>query len=326
MDYRMSPGLPITGSGATTANNTACAQTNGQSLCNMTTCATSGTTIKGVITQGSQFSVSGGVFYMDPAFPTVGYPYAGSTGTVDAALTVPTGCGSPYNSYGAIGTVNMTIAYIPNTDRFGNSTSSPWGTTTWDGIVEQVNPSTAPSNTPVTTGNSLTRNLTGLWSSYSTTGTNTAIGANGTPSNKFPSGPFSGYYRPDLPNSIGITSMNTAVNEAINVRANAVAGTNPSGFAHPASKYTVTIDALYLTGNSSDPVDPYFLQYLTNQANVTVPSCAYTATSYPYVTTYTSNSHYLTSQAQGAYASTASTTQLAAAFSQIAASILRVTQ
>jgi hypothetical protein len=120
--------------------------------------------------------------------------------------------------------------------------------------------------------------------------------------------------------------MNTAMNEAIAIRTNAAAGTNPSGFANPSNKYTVMIDAIYLQGNGGDPVDPYFLQYLTNQANLTVPSCIYTASSYPYSITYTSNPHYVSTQAQGAYASTASTTELASAFSQIAASLLRITQ
>ena len=120
--------------------------------------------------------------------------------------------------------------------------------------------------------------------------------------------------------------MNTAVNEAIAIRTNAAAGTNPAGFANSTSKYTVTIDAIYLQGNGGDPVDPYFLQYLTNQQNLTVPSCIYTASTYPYTTTYTSNPHYATGQAQGAFVSTASTAELSAAFSQIAGSLLRITQ
>ncbi len=333
LDYRMSPGLPITGSGSSSANNTACADTTGSSLCNMTTCATSGTTVQGVVTQVSGFGriapftspIMDGNMNMYAAFNQP-YPFTGSTSGGDASPAVPAGCTSgSYSNFNNAGAVQMNLAYIPSTDRFGNSTSSPWSDSTWDGIIEQVNYNTAPSGTPITPGNSNQKNLTGLWSSYPTIGANTAIGS-ASPSNKFPSGPFSGNFRIDLPNTIGIVSMNTAVNEAIAIRTNAAAGTNPSGFSNPSSKYTVMIDAIYLQGNGGDPVDPYFLQYLTNQANLTVPSCIYTASSYPYTTTYTANPHYNSAQLQGAYASTASTTELASAFSQIAASLLRITQ
>jgi Flp pilus assembly protein TadG len=324
VDYRMGPGAPVTsGTGSGSSNNTACADTSGQSLCAMTTCATSGTTMLGAMTQVSGFSVTGGTMNLLQGFDQP-YPFTGSTsGSGDVTPTYATGCSAwPINSAGG---VQMSIANIPSTDRFGNSTSSPWSSTTWDGILEQVNSYTAPSGTPITPGNSATKNLTGLWSAYSTTGTNT-VPSGTTPSNKFWStSPFSGYFRPDLPNTVGIVSMNTAMAEAIAIRTNAAAGTN-TGFANPTSKYTVMIDAIYLQGNAGDPVDPYFLQYLTNQANLTVPSCIYTASSYPYTITYTSNPHYNSAQAQGAYASTASTTELASAFAQIAASLLRITQ
>jgi|HubBroStandDraft_6_1064221.scaffolds.fasta_scaffold80212_2 Flp pilus assembly protein TadG len=327
VDWRMGPGAPVC-AGCTTAqinaNNTACSDSSGQSLCDMTTCATSGTTMLGTMTQVSGFAVNGGTMNLLQGFDQP-YPFTGSTsGSGDATPTYATGCSAwPINSAGG---VQMSIAYIPSTDRFSNSTSSPWSSSTWDGVLEQVNSYTAPSGTPITPGNSATKNLTGLWSAYSTTGTNTVPSGN-TVSNKFwSSSPFSGYFRPDLPNTVGIVSMNTAMNEAIAIRTNAAAGTNPSGFANPSNKYTVMIDAIYLQGNGGDPVDPYFLQYLTNQANLTVPSCIYTASSYPYSITYTSNPHYVSTQAQGAYASTASTTELASAFSQIAASLLRITQ
>jgi Flp pilus assembly protein TadG len=322
-DWRMGPGPPITsGTGSGSTNNTHCANST-PTLCIMTTCATSGTTMLGAMTQTSGFSVTGGTMNLLQGFDQP-YPYTGSTsGSGDATPTYAPGCSAyPINSNGGVQT---SIAYIPSTDRFGNSTSSPWSSTTWDGIIEQVNLTTAPSGTPITPGNSNAKNLTGLWSSYPSIGANTAIGSN-PPSNKFPSGPFSGHFRPDLPNTVGIVSMNTAMNEAIAIRTNAAAGTNPSGFANPGNKYTVMIDAIYLQGNGGDPVDPYFLQYLTNQASLTVPSCIYTASSYPYSITYTSNPHYNSAQAQGAYASTASTTELASAFSQIAASLLRITQ
>jgi Flp pilus assembly protein TadG len=328
-DYRMSPGVAnnthLSGSAAT--NNTSnCGDTSGQSLCDMATCVTSGTTIQGVISQGSGFSVTGGNMYLLQAFST-NYPYTGTLGSGDGnqsngVINLPSGCsgGSWYGSYTAAGAVQGTIAYIPSTDRFGNNTSG-----LWDNYLEQVNSHTAPSGTPITPGNSATKNLTDLWSSYTTTGTNTAYSGY-SPSNKFPSGLFTGDFRPDLPNTIGVVSLNTAYNEAKNLQANASAGTNPGGYSNATAKYSVTIDAIYLQGNGGDPIEPYFLQYLSNQVNLTVPSCIYTASTYPYTTTYTSNPNYVSTQPAGTYVSVTSTAQLSTAFEQIAGSLLRITQ
>jgi hypothetical protein len=66
-------------------------------------------------------------------------------------------------------------------------------------------------------------------------------------------------------------SLNTAYNEAKAIQSNASSGTNPGGFANPAAKFSVTIDAIYLQGNGQDPIEPYFLQYLSNQISLQVP-------------------------------------------------------
>jgi hypothetical protein len=271
-DRRMSPGVANNSNlNATTTptaanNTTACGDSSGQSLCIMATCVTSGSTIQGEISQGGNFSVNGGNLYLEQALGT-NYPYTGTLGSGDATPALPAGCsgGSWYGSYTAMGAVQGTIAYIPTTDRFGNSTSG-----LWNNYVEQVNPGTAPSRKPITPGNSATKNLTGLWSSYTTTGSNTAFpGYN--PSNYFPSGLFNGQFRDDLPNTVGIVSLNTAYNEAKAIQSNASSGTNPGGFANPAAKFSVTIDAIYLQGNGQDPIEPYFLQYLSNQISLQVP-------------------------------------------------------
>ena len=333
-DFRMSPGaanntnLSSTTTPTASANTTSCGDTSGQSLCDMSTCVTSGTVIQGAMTQASGYSVTGGTMYLLQAFST-NYPYIGNLGSGDPSPSLPAGCsgGSWYSSYTAAGAVQGTIGYIPTTDRFGNSTSG-----LWNGIIEQVNSHTAPSGTPITPGNSATKNLTGLWTSYSSTGANTAIPSGGTPSNYFPSSgsynptAYQGQFRPDMPNTIGIVSMNTAYNEAKAIQSNASAGTNPSNYSNPGNKYTVTIDALYLQGNGGDPVDPYFLQYLSNQVNLQVPSCIYTATTYPFTITYTANPNYVSGPPSGAYIAASSTEQLSVAFSEIAGSLLRITQ
>jgi len=358
-DWRMGPGVANNANLSTTTTPTASQNTNNcnnstPTMCIMTTCVTgSATTIQGEISQGSGFSVDGGNMYLEQAFGS-NYPYTGTLGSGDASPTLPSGCNGgswPYGSYTDNGAVNATIAYIPNTDRFGNSTSGPWGVNssnssgsftlnnpsgsgTWTnggtgGIVQQVNSGTAPSNAPMSPNNSSsppgTKNLGGPWSSYTSTGSGTEWpGKN--PSNTFPAGPFSGQFRPDLPNTAGIVSLNASYNMAQTLQSNASTGSNPSSYSNPTVKYSVTIDAIYLQGNGGDPISPYFLQYLTNQVNLQNPSCVYTASTYPYTPTYFANPNYVSGQPQGQYVAVSSTTQLAAAFEQIAASLLRVTQ
>ena len=321
-DYRMSPGpanASLTGS-AKTANNTACSDSSGTSLCDMGTCVTSGTSITGVITQVSGFATNGGVMNLLKAFGT-NYPYTGTLGSGDSSSpSLPSGCGSTYSDYTSAGAVQGTIAYIPSTDRFGNSTSG-----LWDGVIEQVNSHTAPSGTPITPGNSSSKNLTGLWSSYTTTGTNTAYSGH-NPGNTFPSGSFNNYFRPDLPNTIGVVSLNTAYNMVKTMQANALAGSNPANWSNPTNKYKLTLDAIYLQGNGGDPIEPYFLQYLSNQTSLQSPSCIYVASSYPYTVSYVTNPNYVSSAPQGSFVAASSTTQLSVAFAQVAGSLLRVTQ
>ncbi len=315
-DYRMSPGTARSGDSNPTpraGTSGSCGDTSGQTLCDMASCVTSGTTMQGILGQGNGFSTAGGNVSLQQAFAT-NYPYTGTVGSGDASPSLPSGCAS----------WSAAIAYIPTTDRFGNSTSG-----LWNNVVEQVNPSTAPSNAPMSPQNLSTppgtKNLTGLWSSYTTVGTNTAFpGQN--PSNTFPSGPFSGYFRNDLNNTIGIVSLNTAYNEAKQIQSNASSGTNPSNYSNPTSKYSVTIDAIYLQGNETDPIEPYFLEYVSNQQNLQVPSCVYTATVYPYTPTYTSNPNFVSSQPSGQYVAVSSSSQMSTAFEQIAGSLLRVTQ
>lgn len=355
-DWRMGPGpanntnLTASTTPTASANTTNCGNST-PTMCIMSTCVTSGTATWAAasITQASGFATAGGTMYLEQPFST-NYPYTGTLGSGDAVPGVPAGCTSEYSSHTSAGMVQAAIAYIPSTDRFGNSASGPWGVDsfssgtytlnnpsgsgTWTnggtgGIVEQVNTGTAPSSAPMSPNNSSsppgTKNLGGPWGSYTSTGSNTAFpGQN--PSNTFPSGPFSGHFRPDLPNTIGIVSLNTAYNMAQTIQANASAGTNPSGYSNPTSKFSVTIDAIYLQGNGGDPIAPYFLQYLTNQQNLQVPSCVYEATSYPYTPTYISNPNYVSGQPSGSYIAVSSSAQLAVAFEQIAASLLRITQ
>src|SRR5262249_43466878 len=157
-DYRMGTG-PAYNTGLTTSqqttNNTNCASssagngsTTASGLCNMAVCATSTSAVTGVLGQGAGFQVTGGSISLFQGFST-NYPYKGTLGSGDSSPSYPSGCSSVQSSF----------AYIPNTDRFGNSTSGSWDTSSgvltygtsssgYDNVVEQVNPNTAPNNAP----------------------------------------------------------------------------------------------------------------------------------------------------------------------------------
>lgn len=280
VDTRLGPAKSTPAAPNTPAGNTAnCTNGSGTLTCvNMpVACASSPSTVRGVITQTCGFNVNsggrGGLYKAfdsdpDPVFPS-GCPTSGMT------------------------MVNQTLAYIPNTDAFNNSTHGPW-----DNWLYQVNNKCAPSGTPITQGNSACKNLGDLWSNYPTTGA-------GAPSNTFEFGPYRGKFRPDLANAIGVVSMNTAVNEAAKIRAD--------------STYKIVIETIYLQGNSGDPVDRQFLQILSNQD--TIQPIIYDPNAAPYP-----NPYYQANQQKGMYLATTSNLQLMQLFAQVASSLLRISQ
>jgi Flp pilus assembly protein TadG len=283
VDTRLGPsGGSPTPSDSPTGNQANCLDGSGTKVCqNMpVACAGSPATVHGVITQTANFDVTsgqrGGLY---KAFDT------------DSSPTFPSGCPTS-----GITMVNQTIAYIPDTDAFGNSTHGPW-----DGWLYKVNNQCAPSGTPITSGNSSCKYLGDAWSN------NAGIGA-GAPSNFFQSGPYKDKFRPDLANTIGVTSMNSAVNEANKIRSD--------------TTYKITIDTVYLQGNGSDPVDRRFLQIVSNQLNI--QQIIY-ETGYPHVAAYP-NTYYQSTQQQGLWLATANATDLNSLFAQVASSLLRISQ
>jgi hypothetical protein len=269
--------------------------TGGMAVCT----TTAGLTVTGVITQTAGYSVTGGSRGgLFPMFSTSATP------------TAPAGCDATAGS-----TVSsQTIAYIPNTDFFGNSTinlvnssgatvTSPWfqwiyGDTNSAG--DHVNYSCAPAGTPITTGNTLCKNLGSPW----TTSPYNALGA-GAPNNTFQGGPYKGFLRPDTPNSIGVASMTSATNMAYTIRSD--------------TTYNPVIDAVYLQGNGGDPVDRAFLQIVTNQQNIEPIIYDSAAAAY-------TNPYYQSTQQTGIWAPTSSALQLTAMFQEIASSLLRISQ
>ena len=290
------------------SGGTGCVSTSGTG--GLPVCTTTAATVKAAIAQWANFSTSGGQRGADKMFST------------DSAPSSPAGC----PSYTSTAFTSQTIAYIPNTDYFGNSFvniqtgASSSATSPWFGWLYQVNSQTAPSGTQITSGNSATKNLGALWSSYSTTGV-------GAPNNTFTSGPYSGYLRPDTPNSIGVASMTSAANMAYTIRAD--------------TTYNPIIDVVYLQGNGSDPVDRSFLQLVSNQkyiepilyqANPPCPdgalASAATATGAAgcQANGAFNNPYYQANQQEGLWEPTASTLQLQSMFQAIASSLLRISQ
>ncbi len=284
-------------------------------------CTTTAGTIKAAIAQWAGVSYSGGTRGAANIFST------------DSSPTIPSGCASQsFTGGGSDATVftSQTIAYIPNSDFFGNSlinietgnTTTPTATSPWFQWLFQVNPQTAPSSVTITSGNSATKNLGDYWTNDSTTG----VGAD---HNTFTSGPYSGYLRSDLPNTIVAASMTSATNEAYAIRSD--------------TTYNPVIDVVYLQGNSTDPVDRTFLQLVSNQQYIQPllyqqsPGCSSSTDVGALFNVFNSsgcnsstgtflNPYYVSAQQEGMWEQTADSTQLTAMFEAIASSVLRLSQ
>jgi Flp pilus assembly protein TadG len=215
--------------------------------------------------------------------------------------------------------IRQYIAYIPNTDIYGNDLvngvpatgTSPYGTITngfdtrknW---IYQVNQECSPD--PTVQPNC--KNVGGLWSNFSTIGTG---------SNFFPStnpyvnanvyGTPTAYLRPDQPNTIVAASMNGTMAEAFTIRSD--------------TTYHPVIHTIYLTGNGTDSVDHEFLAIVANAPSITA---------LPYDATYNSandpvlyaNPAYRTDQETGKYLVTSDKNALSGLFAQLASEVLRL--
>jgi Flp pilus assembly protein TadG len=234
---------------------------------------------------------------------------------------------------------SQTIAYIPNTDYFGNSfttiqtggsstATSPWfqwiyGDT--DATADHVNYTCAPSGVTITSGNSSCKNLGDFWTNHSTLGA-------GADHNTFQTGPYTGYLRPDTPNSIGTASMTSATNMAFTIKSD--------------TTYNPVIDVVYLQGNGSDPVDRSFLQLVSNQQYIqplvyqsspacpdgaldnvaNASTCLVSGNSLGLPAGTFTNPYFQSSQQEGLWEQTADTLQLESMFQAIASSLLRISQ
>lgn len=301
--YSLNPPAPPAQSGSTYGIANSCANgvgvqdANGNwsnGICvNMPVVCTSATaTFQGTLAQwGAQNSYGAATYGLAP--PTDG-----------ASVTIPPSCS--YTSTLPATTIRQFIAYIPDTDIYGNSLhgvsatgTSTYGTVTGgydtrDYWLFQVNNLCSPD--PSITPNC--RNTGGPWSSYSSTGSG---------SNMFPSGStYHGYFRPDQPNSVVAASMNGTMAEANKIRSDTT--------FHPV------INTIYLTGNATDAVDREFLAIVANAPQITaLPYDPVNFVPYP-------NPAFQSTQASGKYLVTADRNELTSLFAQMASEVLRLSQ
>lgn len=191
--------------------------------------------------------------------------------------------------------VRQFIAYIPDTDIYGNSLHG-----IRDFWLFQTNQLCSPD--PTVTPNC--KNTGDLWASHA------AIGSG---SNFFPNtniytnaNTYRGFFRPDQPNSIVAASMNGTLSEAFKIRAD--------------TTYHTVIHTIYLTGNGTDSVDREFLPMVANFP--IIPALPYDPVSFlPYA-----NPAFQAQQEQGKYFVTADRNQLQSLFAQLASEVLRLSK
>lgn len=240
--------------------------TSNSTLCSMPVCTTKSGTVSGAISQSPNYLGTGNTNGLSKDFDSDPTPSG-----------FPSGCPTSNNG------LRQTLAYIPDIDRWGNSTHS--FNDTW---VYPVNKQCNPSGTCAYTG--------GLFANYPTVGTG---------SNFFTSGPYQGHWRFDQPTTIGAAGMNTAINQGYAIRSD--------------TTYNIVIHSIFLLGNGSDPVQKYFLPFISNLQEVpALPLYEPTGTS-PIV-----NPYYQSSQQTGLFFAASDKSQLAGLFAQIASSLLRL--
>jgi len=232
-----------------------------------------------------------------------GGPTYGLASPVDnVAVSIPGSC--TYTSALAGTNVRQFIAYIPDSDAYGNSlhgvTATGSGPTVSGGMVTrdtwlyQVNSLCSPDASVSPN----CKNTGGLWSGFATTGMG---------SNFFPAGTaYAGFFRPDQPNTLVAASMNGTMAQAYTIRSD--------------TTYHPVINVIYLTGNGTDAVDREFLPIVANYP--TIPALPYDPLSY---TAYT-NPAFQTGQETGQYYVTADRNQLTSLFAQLASEVLRLSK
>jgi Flp pilus assembly protein TadG len=265
-------------------------------------CTNAAQTIYGALSQISGQNPYGGDTW-GLQDPTSGVISADAPNAPDSWSGLPSSCNVNPSPPSPPGTdMRQFVAYIPDTDAYGNSLhgvaatgTSPYGSVsggleTRDFWLFQTNGLCSPDGTVVPN----CKNTGGPWAGV-------AIGSG---SNKFTAGAYSGFFRPDQPNTIVAASMNGTMAEANKIRSD--------------TTYHPVINTIYLTGNGSDSVDHEFLAVVANAAQISPLPYDPTGT-LPYA-----NPAYQTTQETGKYLVTADKNQLANLFAQLASELLRI--
>ncbi len=283
--------VPPNQTGSTYGITNSCSDnsTNGAVCVSMPVTCTGGTTVRGTIAQDSNQNSYGGTF---------GGLYQPMS--TDPAIQYPAACNS-----GSGNLLRQMIAYIPDTDIYGNSTHGVIATTSGptvcisgacNGLVSRDQWLYQIDNACNPDPNIGCKNLGDLWKNHTNIG---------SASNLMDNGPYKNYLRTDQPNTIVAASMNTAMAEADKIRAD--------------TKFHIVINSIYLTGNGADAIDHEFLPIMSNFA--TIPALPYdVGTGFtPYA-----NPAFQQDQQAGQYLVTADKSQLGALFAQLASEVLRL--
>lgn len=230
-----------------------------------------------------------------------------------ASVTIPGSCS---NTSGLPDTsIREFIAYIPDTDIYGNSlhgvVATGTGPTvaggmvtrdTWLFQVPTANWTCSPDPTVVPNCKSLGDQISN-YPGVLKTGSNFFPATNTLYAN---ANTYAGKFRPDQSNTIVAASMNGTMAEAYRIRSD--------------TTYHPVIHTIYLTGNGSDSVDREFLPIVANAAQIT--ALPYDAVSYvPYT-----NPAYQTGQETGKYLVTSDKGALTSLFAQLASEVLRLSR
>jgi hypothetical protein len=278
---------------------------NNEAVCvNMpAVCTNAGDTIFGTIAQwGNQNSWGASTYGL------VAADNGGSHNVIlPGSCNGPPGTNPPYISVLDGTNMRQFVAYIPDTDFYGNNlhgvTATGAGPTvvgglvTRDGWLYQTNQECSPD--PTVSPNC--KNTGDFWSNH---------GGVGSGSNFFSAGAYINHFRPDQPNTIVAAAMNGTMSEAFRIRSDAT--------------YHPVIHSIYLTGNSLDSVDREFLPIVANAAQITaLPYDPQYNSTQPPVNLY-ANPAYQTSQETGKYLVTSDRNALTGLFAQLASEVLRL--
>jgi hypothetical protein len=291
------------------------AQTNAICLNMPAYCVVAGATLTGTLVQhGNQDSFGGDTW--------------GLVEPVDGAGTQ----GSCPNM-GQDDSIRQFIAYIPDSDIYGNDLHGVPNTGPGPTVANVVNDSNCPScsfvtrdywlfqlplaNQTCSPDSSVQPNCKSEGAIWQSTPTYASIG---TGSNFFPvnstqyanANVYPNKFRPDQPNTVVVASMNGTMAEAAKIRSD--------------TTYHPVIHTIYLTGNSYDAVDREFLPIVANAAWITP---------LPYDSQYNSdptvppaqlyaNPPYHTTQETGKYLVTSDKNSLTVLFAQLASEVLRL--